>query len=177
MLRSKELRHPCPMLLPVQATWPISWPCTSCYHSSSWQTFITFLGCPLSLASCVSLPGAAHRESHPAMHFLLSRRLYGSAVFLPTCLPNQWGTVMWESVFCSGSSQLSWTVIAVAFESQETVPYIHWCRKDALELITSQGKVCQKNLHLVPVTMSFHEVSARLLSYCPGQCTWFLFSA
>lgn len=52
MLGSKELRQPCPVLLPVQATWPTSWPCTTCHHSSSWQTFITFLGCPSSPGSC-----------------------------------------------------------------------------------------------------------------------------
>lgn len=175
MLRSEELRQSCPVLLPTQATWPISWPCTTCYHSSSgrhsstsWDVPCTFFmhfplwSCPQGVQSSHALP-----VPQKALWF------YG-----PTCLPNQWGTVTWESVSCSGSSQLSWTVMAVAFEPQETVPYIHWCRKDALGLITSQGKVCQTNLHLVPVTvLSPHLVSARLLSYCSGQCTWFLFSA
>lgn len=40
----------------------------------------------------------------------------------------------------------------------------------------SQRKVCRMNLHFVPVNMLFHKVSSRLLFYCPGQSTWFLFS-
>lgn len=69
MPRSEELRQPCPVLLPIQATWPISWPCTICYHSSpgrhsstSWDVPCTFFvhfplwSCPQGVQSSHALP-------------------------------------------------------------------------------------------------------------------------